>query len=106
MHDNEFKILQHQGIALPLVSSNILNKLLYVEIFPLCKDDLYFLFTDGLLETIGNNDIVKGMDKLKLLIQNSVLIDTEIIKGKILNYLSQNKFYQNDDISLLISKAK
>ena len=98
------EVIRTTGVWLGIVE-NMVNKV-FQQTFDLSKNDVLLLYTDGLIESINENDELYGMerliDKFKSLGKESVTtIESEIVKDAI-NFTKN----QLDDITVLVVKKK
>lgn len=105
INQDGINIYQPKGIALPFVSSKLMSKLLDIQTLSLHEGDYFFLYTDGLVESLGNKNILVGMQELKLLLQNSVFNNAEDLKAKVMMCITEKQDKFQDDITLIILKV-
>lgn len=95
-----------KGIGIPLVDNNRFVDIVETTTLSLNPDSYFLLFTDGLTEMLGNNDINEGIEKLKQIIGNEVFINARELKEKILNYVKIQTKEAKDDMTLITLKIK
>jgi serine phosphatase RsbU (regulator of sigma subunit) len=95
-----------KGIGIPLVDNNRFVDILETTTLPLHSDSYFLLFTDGLIEILGNSDINEGISKLKQIVENEVFINAGELKEKILNYVKIRTKEAKDDMTLITLKIK
>ncbi len=95
-----------KGIGIPLVNKNNFKKALETVTLQIKRGSFVVLFTDGLTEALGNNDITAGIEKLKQILQNEVFISAVELKEKILNYVTIQTKETEDDMTLITLKIK
>lgn len=78
-----------------------------VERLPLCKTDIFLVFTDGIYECTNTNNLQFGIEGIKELLSRISDRDTCItIPFKIIDYLSKNQFETSlDDFTLFSFQA-
>lgn len=95
-----------KGIGIPLVDNNRFVDIVETTTLPLNSDSYFLLFTDGLTEMLGDNDINAGIEKLKQIIGNEVFTNAGELKEKILNYIKIRTKEAKDDMTLITLKIK
>lgn len=78
----------------------------YAGTFTLEKDDVLFLYTDGVIEIKNKESEQYDMDRLIQFIQDHAALDTEVMKQSLLLQLNEFKNKQLDDITFIIMKKE
>ncbi|MGC8956595.1 MAG: PP2C family protein-serine/threonine phosphatase [Candidatus Kapaibacteriota bacterium] len=99
---NSTNITNTCGIGISLVSSPLFSKYLKSYKGELHNSTYLLLFTDGLVEALGNKEFNLGLQVLKRTIENSVYKNSAELKEIILEEVNKNGTIFDDDISLLI----
>ncbi len=94
------------GMGISLINTNFFDNNLSIHRGELLGDLYFLLFTDGLVEVLGNKDINEGMNKLKLILKESVYKNAKDLKERILDEVSKKGTVFDDDVTLLIVKFK
>ncbi len=105
-HSSVVEQISPKGIGIPLVNNNRFVDILDTTTLPLHPDSYFLLFTDGLVEILGNSDINEGIAELKQIVENEVFINASELKEKILNYVKIQTKEAKDDMTLITLKIK
>lgn len=74
--------------------------------FNLEKDDILFLYTDGVIEIKNKDSEQYDMERLIAFLKNHASLDPDIIKRSLLSQLNDFKEKQLDDITFIIMKKE
>lgn len=92
------------GLGLALVSDKFFSEQLS-GIKKLLQSESYFvLYTDGLVEVLGQKDTRLGLEKLKQILQTTVYNSATELKNNIIEEVNRNGTIFDDDITLLVVK--
>jgi sigma-B regulation protein RsbU (phosphoserine phosphatase) len=100
--------IKQKGMALGLINSDLfVNSLEEANLTPE-KNDIFFLYSDGLTETMNMSRNEFGVEKLKEIIINNSSESSDEIKNKLLEEVIKFRGYAevHDDITFIVIKAK
>ncbi|MFA4923652.1 MAG: PP2C family protein-serine/threonine phosphatase [Ignavibacteriaceae bacterium] len=105
---NSFEFFQPKGIGVGLSNQNIFNEHLEEILIEVKSEDIFVLFTDGLIESRNLYDNEFGEQKLKNIIIKYSHLSSKEIKDGILNELKSFIGEQNifDDATVIVLKRK
>jgi serine phosphatase RsbU (regulator of sigma subunit) len=103
---NETSYLKSKGLGLGIIRNNGYLKHIQNEEFSYNKGDVMILYTDGIVEANNNEQEEYGYDRLKILVENNVSLNSKQLSDKIVEdvYQFTGTKYLNDDYSFLILK--
>lgn len=106
--DNIVKEINQKGMAVGLNNTHLFADSLEEYELTTGTDDILFLYSDGLTESMNTLNAEFGLDRLKNLILDNRDKDPEEMKSKIINDISVFRGFAevHDDITFVIMKAR
>lgn len=105
---NSSEFLKPNGFGIGMVNTEIFTKYLEVKTTPFNKDDVFLLYTDGLIEAKNNNSEEFGYEFLNQTFEKYVKGSTpELINGitkEFITFISTN--HSQDDCTIIAIKIK
>lgn len=90
------------GLGISLVSNILFEKNLSTFANNLNNVEYFLLFTDGLIESLGNKDITQGLRILKEILEKNFFNNANELKNIILEHIEKLGTIFDDDITLIV----
>ncbi len=103
--EKSIEVLNSHGVGISLLKSSIFSDYLEPKVIDFCFGDYFVLFTDGLVELLGNKNIIIGIERLKQIIEKEVYNNAFELKERIIGFMN-NCSNIDDDVTLLVIKTK
>jgi hypothetical protein len=103
---NDTLVVKTNGIGISLAKTSYFAKKLESLSLNISDAEYFVLFTDGLVEIIGDKDINKGIEKLKQIVENEVFSNPKELVEKVIENVRRNGTNFDDDATLLVLKVK
>jgi serine phosphatase RsbU (regulator of sigma subunit) len=100
--NGKIEVYKPSGIGLSIVKTDFLLKHLTTEHISLADGTYLLMFTDGLVEALGNKNINVGIEKLKQILKESVFRNANELKELILGNVYESGTIFDDDITLMV----
>lgn len=104
--EDGIEALNSEGIGISLLKSSIFSENLKSKEINFSFGDYFILYTDGLVEILGNKNIIIGIERLKQIIEKEVFSNANELKEKIIDYFNKLGSNIDDDVTLLVVKIK
>jgi serine phosphatase RsbU (regulator of sigma subunit) len=99
-------VVKTNGIGISLAKTSYFAEKLESLCLNISDAEYFVLFTDGLVEIIGDKDINKGIEKLKQIVENEVFSHPKELVEKVIENVRRNGTNFDDDATLLVLKVK
>jgi hypothetical protein len=103
---NDTLVVKTNGIGISLAKTSYFAEKLESLSLNISDAEYFVLFTDGLVEIIGDKDINKGIEKLKQIVENEVFTNPKELVEKVIENVRRNGTNFDDDATLLVLKVK
>jgi sigma-B regulation protein RsbU (phosphoserine phosphatase) len=103
---NDTLVVKTNGIGISLAKTSYFAEKLESLSLNISDAEYFVLFTDGLVEIIGDKDINKGIEKLKQIVENEVFSNPKELVEKVIENVRRNGTNFDDDATLLVLKVK
>ena len=103
---NDTLVVKTNGIGISLAKTSYFAEKLESLSLNISDAEYFVLFTDGLVEIIGDKDINKGIEKLKQIVENEVFGYPKELVEKVIENVRRNGTNFDDDATLLVLKVK
>ena len=106
--NNSIVEFQPKGIGIGIEKGDIFNSSIEQIDIPLKKDDVFILYSDGLIEAMNGENELFGIDRLKTVVKNSNIMSSFQIQKNLLDSIQsfRNGREINDDLTLVVTKVK